>query len=289
MEAKKVFIGWSGERSEALARALRAWLPCFCPSLTTWTSNDLTPGQRWQESLSDRLRSTSWAVLCVTPDNQDSPWMNFEAGMLAASTNNETVIPYCAGHAAPAPEGPLHQFQAVPARRQETLRMLEQHLPKNTVNAALFETTWPLVERVVQAVATGEAPPEAALGELENLQEARRSLRLDSVRVPENQGRRNLPMRLDYRIETKSHGLSVWLGASLWREDRTLLFNLDEDAIVSLRRGTHHYFRQLTIPAAAAAGDYKLNAEVWYGPKSSTDNSFALSTQWNAGQIVRIE
>jgi hypothetical protein len=52
----KVFISWSGERSFALANALRRWLKLAVQSIEPWVSSkDIVAGQRWGYVLGKNL------------------------------------------------------------------------------------------------------------------------------------------------------------------------------------------------------------------------------------------
>jgi hypothetical protein len=44
----KVFISWSGERSQILAQKLYEWVPMVLQSVTPWLSQaDIAAGDRW--------------------------------------------------------------------------------------------------------------------------------------------------------------------------------------------------------------------------------------------------
>ena len=52
--------------------------------VNVWVSSeDIHLGQHWRESLRDALETSNYAVLCVTPQNVDSPWIAMEAGAIA--------------------------------------------------------------------------------------------------------------------------------------------------------------------------------------------------------------
>ena len=76
----KVFLSWSGETSRAVACALRDWLPYVIQSVKPFVStSDIEKGQRWSDVLSQELSSTAYGIICLTPFNVRSPWLNFEA------------------------------------------------------------------------------------------------------------------------------------------------------------------------------------------------------------------
>lgn len=60
----KVFISWSGERSQALAQAVAS-----------------------------ELEASNFGLICVTPENVSELWVLFEAGALAKSMKGARVVP----------------------------------------------------------------------------------------------------------------------------------------------------------------------------------------------------
>lgn len=79
-----MFISWSGERSKAAAKLLREWLTKLIPTLEPWMSDiDIAPGTRWAKRIYDKIRESRFAIICVTRDNSNSPWLMFESGELS--------------------------------------------------------------------------------------------------------------------------------------------------------------------------------------------------------------
>ena len=77
----RVFLSWSGEKSQRVAIALREWLPAVINELDPFVSaKDIAAGARWLAEIADQLDSTSFGIVCVTQENQTAPWLNFEAG-----------------------------------------------------------------------------------------------------------------------------------------------------------------------------------------------------------------
>jgi TIR domain len=70
----KVFISWSGLRSQAVAQTLRSWLKDVIQALDPWISvEDINKGQQWGPSLAEELESTHAGVICLTPENLTAP------------------------------------------------------------------------------------------------------------------------------------------------------------------------------------------------------------------------
>lgn len=145
-----VFVSWSGQRSKALALALRTWLSDVFYDVQTWMSaHDLNAGSRWGPELSIKLNSSNFGILCLTPENLNSPWMLFESGALAKSLDIASVVPYLIGLSMDDINYPLAQFQGVSADESGTLRLLESinmarstSLSRDTLHR-LFTKWWP--------------------------------------------------------------------------------------------------------------------------------------------------
>jgi hypothetical protein len=122
-----VFLTWSGERSAAVASALRDWLPEVVQQCRPWMSAaDIYAGKRWRGEVRQRLDDIRVGVLCLTPENVTKPWVNFEAGALSrAFTDDDRVIPYCFGFKPTDYSDPLGDFQGVEADETGTLKVVQ--------------------------------------------------------------------------------------------------------------------------------------------------------------------
>lgn len=108
-----VFIGWSGDRSKAIAAALRDWIPMVLQHVKPWMSEtDISPGERWSPAVAKQLDETDFGLICLTPENLTAPWLLFEAGALAKSVEDGRVIPLLLELDASDISLPLGQFQA---------------------------------------------------------------------------------------------------------------------------------------------------------------------------------
>ena len=124
-DAMKVFLSWSGELSRYVALALRDWLPKVIQAIDPWVSSeDIDKGSRWSSDIAKQLATTKAGIVCVTPDNQNAPWLNFEAGALSKTVEKEMVCPYLFQLKPSDVTGPLVQFQMAETNRSDTLRLL---------------------------------------------------------------------------------------------------------------------------------------------------------------------
>lgn len=109
----KIFVSWSGERSQKVAEALHIWLPLVLPYTVPWVSkSDIQAGERWSLAVATELQESKFGVICVTRDNVNAPWILFEAGAIAKSMEDGRVIPLLLDLDLKEISGPLAQFQA---------------------------------------------------------------------------------------------------------------------------------------------------------------------------------
>src|SRR5579863_2718491 len=110
----KVFLSWSGELSHKIAIEMRDWLPFVIQSVEPYVSSeDIDKGTRWSIDIAKELENSSFGILCVTPQNLDAPWLNFEAGALSKAFNTASVSPFLFGlKPSDLKKSPLLQFQS---------------------------------------------------------------------------------------------------------------------------------------------------------------------------------
>ncbi len=157
----RVFLSWSGKRSKKVARKLRGWLPKMFRNLEIWMSDrDIRIGERWSPELLRQIDRAQFAILCLTTDNLESPWIHFEAGAIAKSVGDKTfVAPYLIDIKKSAIPGPLKQFQAARATKKGTWRLVHSlALALNPRRKSLrpleerFEELWPLLKKSIKKV-----------------------------------------------------------------------------------------------------------------------------------------
>jgi len=165
----KVFISWSGEPSRRVADLLRKYLPCMIQELEPFMSHhDLSSGGRWTEQLSKELEQSNFGIVCLTPDNLQSPWILFEAGALTKHVEGRACCLLLRGLGLADVSGPLSQFQNRVFSRGEFQKLLfdmnellDGSLDKPNLQM-IFDKWWPdLDEEVTAALADPEL--EAAI------------------------------------------------------------------------------------------------------------------------------
>jgi hypothetical protein len=94
----KVFISWSGAKSLAVAEVLREELPCLINELEIFVSSeDIEKGSAWFPKVATELDKSDFGIVCLTPENLQSRWVHFEAGVLAGKFSQKKVAPLLIG------------------------------------------------------------------------------------------------------------------------------------------------------------------------------------------------
>ncbi|MFE2374008.1 hypothetical protein [Streptomyces sp. NPDC059398] len=166
----KVFLSWSGERSRQVAEALKCWLPDVIQELDPWVSSqDIAKGGRGIDEITHELAATDFGIICVTPENQASTWINFEAGSLAKKFEIAHVAPFLIGMKIADLTGPLSKFQATVGENRDDVRKLISDMNKASVRRLVVEDrlerafvrSWPELGRMLQEARRASLPEGA--------------------------------------------------------------------------------------------------------------------------------
>ena len=159
----KVFISWSGNKSQEVAKVLKHWIPCVIQSVEPYFSSaDIDKGARWSTDIAKELQNASFGILCVTKENLSSAWLNFEAGALSKSIEQSKVCPFLVDlKPADIQDSPILQFQMANATKDDVFRLFKS-INANLGDASLdesvldttFNTFWPKIEEDLQKVSS---------------------------------------------------------------------------------------------------------------------------------------
>ena len=112
-------------------------------------------GKRWRDEVGAALVGTDFGIVCLTLENQHSPWLMFEAGALARHLETARVVPLCIDIDAENIAGPLADWQARRLDRDGTRRLVcdlnaitTKPLPEQAL-IKLFDIMWPGLEAAV--------------------------------------------------------------------------------------------------------------------------------------------
>lgn len=159
--ALDVFISWSGDRSHHIAKGLKPWLRSVIQEVRPWlSSSDIEKGSSWLTDMSEELEKSSVGIFCLTPENLDSRWLNFEAGAIGLKLKGRgRVCTYLFDIPSETSLGqPLGQFQSTKAEKEDTWKLIEninqwceEPLDAELLNK-MFDSMWGDLEKVLATV-----------------------------------------------------------------------------------------------------------------------------------------
>lgn len=124
----RVFISWSGEKSRMVAEALRDWLPDVVNAVDPWMSQeDIEKGAVGLAEIATELQGCSYGIVCLTRENQDRPWINYEAGALSKSVTDQKsrVATFLIDFDRPGQvTGPVSSFQATMPTLEDVTKLV---------------------------------------------------------------------------------------------------------------------------------------------------------------------
>lgn len=157
----KVFLSWSGSLSHKVACAFRDWLPSVIQSVTPYVSSeDIDKGTRWSTDIAQELEDANYGLICVTKDNVNAPWVNFEAGALSKIIDKSNVTPFLFDIKRSEVQGPLLQFQSTIYEKDDVRKLVEsinKRIPdlmrlKDEQLAKAFDVWWPHLDSSLKAI-----------------------------------------------------------------------------------------------------------------------------------------
>lgn len=192
--ATKVFISWSGDKSRGVAEALRSWLPKVIQSVDPFMSSaDIAAGSRPLADIERSLDDAEFGIICVSSDNWDRPWLNFEAGAISKRLGLEEtrVSPLLIDLQPSDIDSPLRQFQMKPCDRAGVLEVLAS-LNSRCGDGALsesdlretFDMWWPLLEADIERAKSATPSRPIHREQSDKLDEVLTLVRSLSGRIP---------------------------------------------------------------------------------------------------------
>jgi hypothetical protein len=162
----KIFISWSGQLSKSVAQLLSSWLEDVLQGTETWLStDDIDKGSLWFGDLATQLSDTGVGILCLTRENQNAPWILFEAGALSKGLSKNRVCPFLVDleHADLGP--PLSQFNGTLPIKDDVSKLVktinnargDQGLPADRLEKA-FGRWWDDFEKRFNKIVSEHKP-----------------------------------------------------------------------------------------------------------------------------------
>ncbi len=172
----EVFISWGGERSKAVARILREWLPSISNGFKPWMSErDIDQGARWSAEIARKLEESRAGIILLTPENMHNDWIIFEAGALS-KLGQSRVCALLINLDLTDLTGPLTQFQNARLDRDglwKVVESLNKSAPAEEILAderlvKTFDVIWPRIESELTSSrpVDGPRPPKRTDREL---------------------------------------------------------------------------------------------------------------------------
>ena len=174
-----IFISWSGKRSKILASALRDWIPLIIQQAKPFMSKeDIETGTQWMKAILSKLDQSDFGIICLTPENLNKPWINFEAGSLAKKFDIAHLCPCLYDIKKADLKGPLSQFQAINFKKPDIKKLIMtinncmagNKIDKERIDI-LFKTLWPELKSSIKAVPESDNAPEVKRTDRDILEE----------------------------------------------------------------------------------------------------------------------
>ncbi len=148
MEKLKVFISWSGERSRVVATKLDSWLREVLQTVEPRFSPNTEKGKFWSNEIRKSL-VTEFGIVCLTPENINENWIQFEAGALAKNEDGRAWTLLLGGLQDSTVTPPLSLLQHTSTEKADFFKLLEsinnacgQNALDNEVLKRVFDKNW---------------------------------------------------------------------------------------------------------------------------------------------------
>lgn len=163
----RIFISWSGDASRHVARELAHFMEStFAGHVETFMSDiDISPGERFQDAINERLENSTLGILVLTRANTSEPWILFEAGALAGKAKTGNVVPILVDLERSELRPPLNQFNNVLSSSQEDILKLCQRVrlesgnkPSEQIMGMIFTQAWPGLKEAFESAKDSSKP-----------------------------------------------------------------------------------------------------------------------------------
>ncbi len=256
----KIFILWSGIRSQSVAQSLRDWIPLVLHFAQPFFSEvDIAAGERWEQSLGKELETANFGIACLTRENVASPSILFEAGSLAKSLGESRLIPLLLDLEVREITGPLAKFQAKKVDKDGVSEMIQsinqaapQPIPEERTKQ-LFDALWPKLEEQMASVPKQTETHKPIRQQHEILEELVTGVRSLESRFRDVEGmvssEKSSYRRLRHRLhpmmfEEMEHmgvkygdPIGILLVASMVREDMPWIYEIAQEAYHAIKTG----------------------------------------------------
>jgi hypothetical protein len=155
----RVFVSWSGEASKVMAKGFHKFTQQVLGRADPWMSTqDIEVGTRWGDELRDAIAKSGFCVICVTKQNVQKPWLNYEAGAIRDGLNKPTAPWMLDITPEEFPQLPLNPLQGRACTKEGTLELVQsinkamgEAGKEASIVADLFDKCWPELEKELTA------------------------------------------------------------------------------------------------------------------------------------------
>lgn len=158
----KSFFSWSGKKSHSIAMAFSNWLPCVLQAAEPWVSSEnIDRGSIWLNEIFEQLKDTNFGLVFVTKENQEKPWLLFEAGALSKGLTESRVCTILIDLQVRDidSDSPIKHLNHTTLDKPNILKLLKtinKHLDQGKIQEARleisFEALWPSLELNIKNV-----------------------------------------------------------------------------------------------------------------------------------------
>lgn len=171
----KIFVSWSGQLSKMIAKELKKWIPCIIQSASVFYSpEDIEKGQNWNSRITEELSNCNYGIICLTEENKNSPWINFEAGAIAKALDSR-ITALMIGINPSDIQGPLSSYQATKINKEEIFKLFvsinncQENPIENGTLTFLFGAVWDKIEKNINKIIKEyEVPKKGVLKKSDN-------------------------------------------------------------------------------------------------------------------------
>lgn len=153
----KVFISWSGELSNQIAKELSIWLPSIIQSVEVFYSpEDIKKGENWDARLTSELENSDFGIVCLTSENVMAPWIHFEAGALSKKFDSK-VAAIMVDVVTSDIQGPLSRFQATKLEKEDFYKLIKDINEEsgNKIDESILKNTFDAIwEKMYEKIAS---------------------------------------------------------------------------------------------------------------------------------------
>ncbi len=155
-----VFISWSGTLSKRIAYIVQDWIATTVQLAIPFVSDkDIDAGDRGLVEIEENLNKIRVGIICLTAENQNSPWLNFEAGALSKKLGEKSwVAPLLFDIGTAQVRYPMAQFQlndfseeGVASVARTVNKAMEKPVNAEKLSSAL-RLTWPDLASKIEAI-----------------------------------------------------------------------------------------------------------------------------------------